>query len=226
VTSSIQTAILWDTRNNRLFPTSGFLQRGSVEWASDLLGSENQFLRFGLVSRWYYQLFNFFVLKLNGNLGYIVTTDPGRPVPIFERYFIGGPNSVRGFERATLSPMVPVANDPNDPSSVLVGFPIGGNKALFFNFEIEFPILTALGLRGVLFADAGNAFAEDEPLTLDLDVFHPNRPDYNGVLRTAVGFGFRWFSPIGPLRFEWGFPLAPLPYEENYVFEFSIGNFL
>jgi outer membrane protein insertion porin family len=44
-------------------------------------------------------------------------------------------------------------------------------------------------------------------------------------LRTSWGFGLRWFSPLGPLRFEWGFPFAPLPYEESSKFEFTIGNF-
>ena len=44
-------------------------------------------------------------------------------------------------------------------------------------------------------------------------------------VRTSVGFGVRWFSPLGPLRFEWGFPLDPLPYEKPFVFEFTIGNF-
>jgi outer membrane protein insertion porin family len=44
-------------------------------------------------------------------------------------------------------------------------------------------------------------------------------------LRTSWGFGVRWFSPLGPLRFEWGFPFAPLPFEETSVFEFTIGNF-
>ena len=45
------------------------------------------------------------------------------------------------------------------------------------------------------------------------------------VLRTSYGFGIRWFSPLGPLRFEWGFPFKPLPYEDSSVFEFTIGNF-
>ena len=46
-----------------------------------------------------------------------------------------------------------------------------------------------------------------------------------GYLRTSTGFGIRWFSPLGPLRFEWGFPFSPLPFEETNVFEFTIGNF-
>ncbi|MCP4749337.1 MAG: BamA/TamA family outer membrane protein, partial [Proteobacteria bacterium] len=44
-------------------------------------------------------------------------------------------------------------------------------------------------------------------------------------LRTSAGFGFRWFSPMGPLRFEWGWPTHPLPYEEKVSFEFTFGNF-
>jgi len=59
------------------------------------------------------------------------------------------------------------------------------------------------------------------------DVYDPcfNFPNDLLNLRTSWGFGLRWFSPLGPLRFEWGFPLKPLPYEEHSVFEFTIGNF-
>jgi outer membrane protein insertion porin family len=226
LTSSVRTSMLWDTRNNRLFPSSGFLQSGSVELADAIFGSENQFLRFRLISRWYYELLSDLVLKFNATFGLVATTDPLRPVPIFERFFLGGPNSVRGFERSTLSPREPVAADPNDPSSFLVGFPIGGNKEEIFNVELEFPILTAIGLRGVFFMDAGNAFDENSLFTLDFDLFEDDESRYDQVLRTSVGFGFRWVSPLGPLRFEWGFPLQPLPSEESSVFEFSIGNFL
>lgn len=226
LTSSVQTGVQWDTRNNRLFPSAGFLQSASVELADDIFGSENEFLRLRFISRWYYELLESVVLKVNGSLGYVATTDSSQPVPIFERFFIGGPNSVRGFERATLSPTTPVASDPNDPSSGLGDFPVGGNKELVFNVEIEFPILTAIGIRGVVFFDAGNAFGQEQAYTLDLDLFHPDADRYDDVLRTAVGVGLRWFSPIGPLRFEWGFPLQPLESEEPYVFEFSVGNFL
>jgi outer membrane protein insertion porin family len=117
LTSSIETSVLWDTRDNRLFPSNGFMQRASVEVADEYLGSENEFVRLTLISRWYLELIEAVVVKFNANLGIISTTDPNRPVPIFERYFLGGPNSVRGFERATLSPREPVAADPNDPAS-------------------------------------------------------------------------------------------------------------
>ena len=63
-----------------------------------------------------------------------------------------------------------------------------------------------------------------------MKTFAATDPCFRGLsslarLRTSYGFGIRWFSPLGPLRFEWGFPFSPLPYEETSVFEFTIGNF-
>ena len=102
------------------------------------------------------------------------------------------------------------------------------------NLELEFPIIDKVGIRGVVFIDAGNAWnleqqstARRRPRRSSRRVVEPllqrRRASLN--LRTRTGFGIRWFSPLGPLRFEWGFPLKPLPYEEPSVFEFTIGNF-
>ncbi len=223
-TSSIGATLAWDTRDNRLFPSSGFIQQVGVEVADDWLVSENEFTRFTARSRWYFPLFYDFVLKLNADFGLISNWNAdGKPVPIFERFFVGGPNSVRGFERASLGPSRRISADVSDPAGALTQFHIGGDKQLIFNAEIEFPILTSVGIKGVIFADAGNAFDNDQDLSLRLDLFS-DAADYDSVLRTAVGLGFRWFSPIGLLRFEWGFPLAPLSSEDSMVFEFSIGN--
>jgi outer membrane protein insertion porin family len=109
----------------------------------------------------------------------------------------------------------------------------------FQNLELEFPIIDKVGIRGVLFTDAGNSWnLEDNycetsgggALAYQGSVFRETSPCFDGLsslaaLRTSYGFGVRWFSPLGPLRFEWGFPFAPLPYEEPSVFEFTIGNF-
>jgi outer membrane protein insertion porin family len=100
------------------------------------------------------------------------------------------------------------------------------------NLEFEFPIIDKVGIRGVVFFDAGNAwnleqqFCKTTPAPQFSRVVTPCFDSSSlGYLRTSTGFGIRWFSPLGPLRFEWGFPLAPLPYEESSVFEFTIGNF-
>ncbi|MDX9721201.1 MAG: outer membrane protein assembly factor BamA [Myxococcota bacterium] len=224
LSSSLGATLAWDTRDNRLFPSSGFIQQIGVEIADDLLVSENEFTRVTARSRWYFPLFFGLVMKFNLEAGLISDWNAsGVPVPIFERFFVGGPNSVRGFRRASLGPTRKVAADVDDPSSALTKFNVGGDKQFLFNAEIEIPILTSVGIKGVLFADAGNAFDNDQDIGFSLDLFSEQK-DFAKVLRTAVGFGFRWLSPIGPLRFEWGFPLAPLSDEEDFVFEFSIGN--
>ena len=175
-------------------------------------------------SRWYFPLFWEFVLRLNVEAGYVQSTDPTKPVPLFQRYFVGGPTTVRGFDRFSLGPTRTVARDTSDPGTLSSEFNIGGNKRLQLTAEIEFPILTAIGIRGVVFADAGNAFDDGEPITLALDLLSDDEDEYMDVLRTSVGLGFRWLSPIGPLRFEWGIPLARLRDEKPLVFDFSIGN--
>lgn len=224
LTSSMRLSLFWDTRNNRLFPSRGFLQNASVELADDYFASQNEFARYTFDSRWYFPVFWQFVLKFNAEIGVIQSTNPTKPVPIFERFFLGGPNSVRGFQRATLGPSRDVGADPSDPGSLLTGFNIGGNKKLVLNAELEFPIFTAVGIRGVFFFDMGNAFDDGVAFALLPDLFGDAENDFADTLRTSVGFGFRWFSPIGPLRFEWGFPMRRLIGEDPLVFEFSIGN--
>ncbi len=225
LTSSLRGGLSLDHRDNRLFPTKGGFHTARVEVADDgITRSQNEFAKYDAETRWYFPLFWNFVLRLNGEIGYVQSIDAHKPVPLFERYFVGGPLTVRGFDRFSLGPSRDVAANPSDPSSSLDDFQIGGNKRLILTAEIEFPILTAVGIRGVLFADAGNAFDNGQPITLKLDLFSDDDQDYRDALRTAVGFGVRWFSPIGPLRFEWGIPLSRLRDEEPLVFDFSLGS--
>jgi outer membrane protein insertion porin family len=209
LTSSLRTTLTFDSRNDRMFPTAGFFVTSSAEWASEFIGSENDFTRLINRARWYWNPFWHVVLKFNGTLGYVFSNSD-RPVPIFERFFVGGIFDVRGFPRNSLGPDFQVASS-REPGSGTSPFTIGGNKELIFNVELEIPILKDVGIRGVLFFDAGNAFNDDEPYDLN-------------NLRTSVGFGIRWQSPVGPLRFEWGLPLKPKADEEPIVFEFTIGN--
>jgi outer membrane protein insertion porin family len=232
LTSSLRPALTWDTRDNRLFPTSGVYLRASTEVAVAGLGSTNEFLRNRFTGRFYYPLGAGFVLKLNTEAG-LVTSPSADGVPIFARFFLGGIVDVRGFRFRSLGPRAPLTES-TDPNSVPIvnGANIGGNLMFYDNLELEFPILEDVGIRGVLFTDAGNAWnlegvycqAGASPL---YDEVNPcfNFPNDLLNLRTSYGFGLRWFSPLGPLRFEYGFPFAPLPYEETRRFEFTIGNF-
>lgn len=225
LTSSLQFGLSYDSRDDRMFPKNGTFSSARVEWADDNFTlSEVEFIKYDMDSRWYFPLFWEFVLRLNVEAGYVQSTDPTKPVPLFQRYFVGGPTTVRGFDRFSLGPTRTVARDTSDPGTLSSQFNIGGNKRLQLTAEIEFPILTAIGIRGVVFADAGNAFDDGEPITLALDLLSDDEDEYMDVLRTSVGLGFRWLSPIGPLRFEWGIPLARLRDEKPLVFDFSIGN--
>jgi len=115
--------------------------------------------------------------------------------------------------------------------SALRGFLIGGNMQVIGNAEIEFPIFDKVGIRGVVFTDVGNSFnlEKDQYCKLRPTGVDPSKDPCRGrwTCRPTreLGFGFRWFSPIGPLRFEWGVPFRTLPGEQPIVFEFTIGNF-
>jgi len=236
-TSSLRPALTYDTRDNRLFPKSGVYLRGSVELASPYFASDNEFIRYNATGHFYYPVGAGFVIKLNTSAGY-VTSPRAQGVPIFARYFLGGIFDVRGFRLRTIGPRLPLARslDPN-ASPITNGANIGGNLMYYQNLELEIPIIEKVGVRGVIFTDAGNAW-NTEALYCNAargqteggqGVYGVTDPCFTlsslGKLRTSYGFGIRWFSPLGPLRFEWGFPIKPLPFEEKSVFEFTIGNF-
>ena len=233
VTSSLRPAITFDTRDNRLFPTKGIYLRASTELATSALGSHNEFWRNRFTGRYFYPLGAGIVLKLNQEAG-IVTSPSSDGVPIFARFFLGGIFDIRGYRFRTVGPRMPLTTitDPNSPP-IANGAVIGGNIEYYQNLELEFPIVDAVGIRGVFFTDAGNAwnterlYCDAGRTGINYAVTSPcfNFPGDLLNLRTSWGFGIRWFSPLGPLRFEWGFPFKRLPYEESNVFEFTIGNF-
>lgn len=225
LTSSLQLALVYDSRDNPFFPTKGQSHNARVEFADDMItGSQAEFLKYDTEVNWFIPIVWQFVLRLHGQFGYVTNVDPRKPIPLQERYLVGGPNTVRGFQRWSLGPSRSVASNTSDPGTSVGEFVIGGNKQLLLTAEVEFPILTAINLKGVFFADVGNAFGEGQNFTLRPDIFTDNELLYSDALRSSLGLGFRWFSPIGLLRFEWGFPLARLRSEDPMVFEFSIGN--
>ena len=88
---------------------------------------------------------------------------------------------------------------------------IGGNSMALVNLELDFPISEEMGLTGLVFFDAGNAFAEN-------DIINPAK------FRLGTGAGVQWFSPFGPILVVIGFPLDPIANEDGSVFEFSLGG--
>jgi len=194
-----------------LAATKGDYEQVVAEYAG--LGGNNHFFRVNANARYFLPVpvpfLKSSVFKANLRIGYIKSLENGTPVPLFERYFTGGVNSLRGFAPRTIGPKLQI------PPSTTAGdqtFVYGGDKLLVFNMEYEFPIYDPANFRGVIFIDAGNAYAENQDL-------NPLK------VRTDWGFGVRWVSPFGPLRFEWGLPFHKQPGEQSIVFNFTIGTF-
>jgi outer membrane protein insertion porin family len=225
-TSSLRLSLQVDRRDNRLTPSSGWFASVGYETAPRLLAPHslfgndvNLFNRYSLDLRAYRPLLHGVVGRARAQLGVIRGLD-GQQVPISERYYAGGIQSVRGYSSQSISPKelhACVNNDVAQPCEVGVG----GLQQLILNLETEFPLVEKAGFRGVVFFDAGNAFRAGS--------FHD--PSVSLSLYKSVGFGFRWFSPLGPLRFEWGIPLDRRKdrfgsYTDPALdFQFTIGNF-
>ncbi len=206
LTSSASVSLQLDTRNNRLFATRGIYNSVSTEFAG--LGGDNEFFRVMENFRFFHPLWKSIVGKFNFTIGQISSLN-NLPVPLFERFFMGGVNSLRGYFLRSVGPSVRI---PDSHSGGDDRFVYGGNKMVQANFELEFPIYDPAGFRMVTFVDTGNAFSEEENFS------------FTG-LRADYGFGLRWNSPLGPMRFEWGFPFSRNPGEDPVIFNFTIGSF-
>jgi outer membrane protein insertion porin family len=218
LTSSLTPRLFRDTRNHPFDPTAGSLQDLQFEFAG--VGGESKFIKAEARTRFYYPFWKSarlgtFTLSLGQTLGYgLGYGGADRELPLFERYFPGGINSVRGFRILSLGPRNDVQNqfsNQNGSPGFLRRDPIGGSQQLIFNNEVIIPIVESLGLKGVLFFDAGNAFSAAQGI------------DFN-EMRMAVGGGFRWLSPIGPLRIEVGFPLNARVGDDKQTVMFSFGG--
>ncbi len=212
LTSSIRPLISRNTLNSLYDPTRGSSEELSVEYAG--LGGESDFVKVDARARFYWpvyksNLLGTFVYSLGGAVGY-GHGDRGKhanELPLFERYFPGGINSIRGFRTRTLGPRESIRNPQGEEINT---DPIGGSRQLIVNNELIFPIVEQLGLKGVVFFDTGNAWTNDQGYDL-------------GDLRYAAGGGVRWLSPLGPIRIEIGFPLNRRRHEKSSVVLFSFG---
>ncbi len=196
ITNGVICTLSYDSRD-RLFGTrQGSDHRITLHYAG--FGGGINFIKSVGEVGWYIPLVWEFVGFMHARAGYGREADEG-VWPDYERFFLGGINSLRGFDQDDLSPI-----DEN-------GNPIGGDKFVQFNLELIFPLVKEAGLDGVIFFDTGDVYDEDEDVKL-------------GDLRESAGFGFRWNSPVGPIRLEYGYILDPKPTDEKRSrWEFSMG---
>lgn len=206
-TSSLTPNLSYDSRDHFFNPTEGTKAGLAAKFAG--LGGNNSFLKADTSGHWYYPLLKdpnwggTYTASLGGALGYGVgfkeRVSGKKDLPLFERYFPGGMNSVRGFKERSLGP-----REGSDA--------VGGDKQAVLNAELLFPIMEQYGLRGVAFFDMGQAFKKSDSF-FDL-----------GEFRRSIGVGGRWLSPFGPLRVELGFPLNKKSGDDTSVVGFSLGG--
>ncbi|MDO9533101.1 MAG: outer membrane protein assembly factor BamA [Deltaproteobacteria bacterium] len=194
-TSATSFVIRRDSRDSLFAATKGSDNSLSFELAG--LGGDTAFVRYIAETGWYFPLKWSMVAVSHARAGGMNKLSWGA-MPAYELFYLGGIDTIRGFKYAEISP-----RDPN------TGDRIGGNRFLQFNQELRFPLYKKLGLSGTIFFDAGN-------------VYGPNQ--VGPFLRTSAGVGFRWFSPMGPLRVEWGYNLSKHPWERSSAWEFTMGG--
>lgn len=196
--SSLSLTLTRDTTDDYIFPSRGSKNSATIQkTGGPLLMGDTSFTKYSITSSWFYPLPFEWVFGLRGRAGLIQEND-GEKVPIYERYTLGGMNSLRGLREI----------GPVDPAT---GEVIGGLTMLNFNAEITIPLIKQAGIKGVLFYDTGNAWESG---------YHIND------MRRTAGAGIRWYSPIGPLRLEWGHVLDKKEGEEGSRWEFTVGMFM
>jgi outer membrane protein insertion porin family len=234
-TRSLTGILEFDQRNDRFSPTKGVYASTSFEYAG--LGGQLSYSKGNGTLRYFKKLFWDVVWRNNLSYSFIVGHNNQSP-PFNELYLLGGPYSLRGYRffkvgRTAFSQKI--FNDSNSVSAYpnaedrrkYASRPFGAEQQLLYQLEMEFPLIAEAGIKGVLFYDMGQA---GDPEQATKTYANPNAPRSDDGLRadylySDMGFGFRWFSPIGPLRFEWGFPLRKIEASpDSVVFEFSIGS--
>lgn len=207
--SSLYASIKRDTLDRTINPTKGSVYQFSVEYGGGLLGGDDDFIKYIVDTNHYFPLFWSTIFHIHAQGGYVMKNGSDR-IPPFERFYLGGMNSVRGYKERTISP---VYDKREGQLGYEEGDEKGGNKSFFLNAEYLVPLHKEMGLMGVVFFDAGKTWDDDE--SIDFDLYK------------SVGAGIRWYSPLGPLRLEYGYPLDRVKIDEERKgrFEFSVGQF-
>lgn len=202
VTSRIMPSLIRDTRDNVLNPTKGTREIVSAQYAGGIMGGLN-FYKLSAEKSYYHPLFWGFVGMLHGKVAYAEGYG-GDVLPIYERYFLGGPLDLRGFTFRDVGP-----KDTN-------GDPVGGDKLLLFNVEIQYPFTNSI--RGIVFYDRGNVFGEGFDASL-------TKKNYSlADMRHSAGFAVQFYSPIGPIGIAYGFKLDRAEGESPAEFHFLLGR--
>ena len=200
VTSRISPTFVRDTRDDFLNPSTG--SRHVVRFSLAGLGGA-KFHKMSYETAHYWPIVGKLVGMLHGEISW-ADGYGDESLPIFERYYMGGPKSLRGYTLKNVGP--------KDVS----GNPLGGNQSLLLNAELQYPFTK--GLRGFVFYDRGNLYGGGSNISTTSTTWDL------GNMRDSIGGGIRFLSPFGPIGFAYGIKLDQATGEESGEFHFSAGN--
>ncbi len=196
LTSSVTFQIVNDTRDSYIDPSTG--RRHSLTLTTAGLGGDTGFWKSMLDLGWYIPIFEESTLHLRGRIGWSDSLF-SKKYPLYERFYVGGLDTIRGLGYGEAGPK----DTKNDP--------IGAKKTLIANIEYLFPIVSEMKLKGLIFFDIGKGYDETEK--------------FGSNIKYSTGFGFRWFSPMGPIKIDYGINLNRKEGESKTKIEFGFGSF-
>lgn len=212
----ISSSLSRDRRDNQADPHHGSYNTATAAVAGKFFGSQRSFARFLLRNATYYSLTKNLVFARQTQFGVIfpfnapagITDEQSVPLP--ERFFAGGADSLRSFPYNQAGPRdIGAPLVPGGPSSQPTGFPLGGNALFINNFELRFPLIGS-NIQGVLFHDLGNVYSSVDAISLRFR--QRNLQDFDYATQ-AAGIGIRYRTPIGPVRADLAYSINPPAYE-------------
>lgn len=193
--SSLTLDLSYDRRDNIYNATKGYLLGFSVTDAGGFLMGDKNFMKGTGTAAYYHTFFEKVTLELKGRAGLASAYGSTNDVPIYERFFAGGANTIRGYKERAVGPRDTGNNEP-----------VGGDAIVIGNVEATFPLYEKM-LKGAVFFDVGNVWKE------------PGDSFSSGGIKAGAGVGVRVKTPIGPVRVDWGYPLVK-NYEDSKTGEF------
>jgi outer membrane protein insertion porin family len=201
-TSRIGTTFIRDSRDNFINPSKGWRHVVRLEFAGSFLGGAD-FYKTGYEITYYHKLIGKLVGAVHGAINFADGYND-EDLPAFERYFMGGANSLRGYTVREVGPKDSLRE------------PLGGDQSLLFNVELQYPLTE--GFRVFAFYDRGNVYGNGVDISSTDTSFNLSK------MREGVGGGIRFFSPFGPISLAYGIKLDQRTGESSGEFHFSAGN--
>ncbi|MCK9615409.1 MAG: outer membrane protein assembly factor BamA [Candidatus Omnitrophica bacterium] len=198
--SSGEFDLSYDTRDNVFSPLTGIYFTNNLQVTGGPFGGSKDFFKYFARFSYYYPLINKSVLEARLRAGWADPFSDTKNIPIYERFFVGGASTVRGYQERKLGPVDPATDDP-----------LGGESMFVANLEYTYPLIDFL--KVATFFDAGNVWSK-------------NSDFFSDKLYKSVGLGVRVKTPIGPVSVDYGWPLDLGPGEERKEgrFHFNISR--